>query len=139
MVAFSAPFIVPIYRPTERPQWSRFSPKSDGKAAAVTSNGLGGFAAKPSAEPVAGAGAPPADKLAYPPAPACPGESRGQYICCPPFMLIVEPVTKAALSLHRKLTPRAISSAWPSRPTGILATIFSSTGGGTAATMSVSI
>ena len=39
----------------------------------------------------------------------------------------------------RKATPRAISSAMPSRPTGILATIFSSTGAGTAATMSVSI
>ena len=62
-----------------------------------------------------------------------------QYICCPPLMLIVDPVTNPPSSEHRKLTPRAISLAWPNRPTGILATIFSRTGGGTAATMSVSI
>lgn len=62
-----------------------------------------------------------------------------QYMCCPPLMLMVEPVTKAASSAVRKATPRAISSAWPSRPTGTPATIFSSTFSGTAATMSVSI
>ena len=60
-------------------------------------------------------------------------------MCCPPFTLIVEPVMKPASSAHRNTTARAISSAWPSRPTGIFATIFSSTSGGTAATMSVSI
>lgn len=63
----------------------------------------------------------------------------GQYICCPPLIDIVDPVTNPASSLHRNATPRAISSAWPKRPTGIFATIFSSTGAGTAATMSVSI
>jgi len=62
-----------------------------------------------------------------------------QYMCCPPLSDKVVPVTKPASSLHRKATPRAISLAWPRRPTGILATIFSSTAGGTAATMSVSI
>ena len=36
-------------------------------------------------------------------------------------------------------TARAISSAWPSRPTGIRATIFSNTASGTAATISVSM
>lgn len=62
-----------------------------------------------------------------------------QYICWPPLMLRVEPVTNPPSSEHRNTTPRAISFAWPSRPTGILATIFSSTSAGTAATMSVSI
>ena len=62
-----------------------------------------------------------------------------QYICWPPLMLSVLPVMKPPSSAQRKVTPRAISLAWPSRPTGILATIFSSTSGGTAATMSVSI
>ena len=54
-------------------------------------------------------------------------------------MLMVEPVMKPPFSLVRNATPRAISSAIPKRPTGILATIFSSTGAGTAATMSVSM
>ena len=45
---------------------------------------------------------------------------------------IVDPVTKPASSATRNKTPRAISSALPSRPTGIFATIFSSTTGGTA-------
>jgi len=62
-----------------------------------------------------------------------------QYICCPPLMLSVDPVTNPPSSEHRNATPRAISCAWPSRPTGIFATIFSSTSAGTAATMSVSI
>ena len=62
-----------------------------------------------------------------------------QYICCPPLMLSVDPVTNPPSSEHRNATPRAISLAWPRRPTGILATIFSSTSAGTAATMSVSI
>ena len=50
-----------------------------------------------------------------------------QYMCWPPLIDRVEPVMKPPSSPHRKATPRAISSAWPSRPTGILATIFSST------------
>lgn len=62
-----------------------------------------------------------------------------QYICCPPLIDIVDPVTKPASSAIRNNTPRAISSALPKRPTGIFATIFSSTFGGTAATMSVSM
>ena len=66
-------------------------------------------------------------------------DHSGQYMCCPPLMLSVDPVTNAASSEQRKDTPRAISSALPSRPTGILATIFSSTSFGTAATMSVSM
>ena len=64
---------------------------------------------------------------------------RHQYICWPPLIDSVEPVTKPAFSSTRKATPRAISSALPSRLTGILATILPSTSGGTAATMSVSI
>src|SRR5205814_2379276 len=64
---------------------------------------------------------------------------HGQYICWPPLIDSVEPVMKPASSAIRNKTPRAISSALPSRPTGILATIFSSTGAGTADTMSVSV
>ena len=71
--------------------------------------------------------------------PGCGRRPLAQYICCPPLIDRVDPVTKPASSLHRKATPRAISSAWPRRPTGILATIFSSTGAGTAATISVSM
>src|SRR5688572_28722153 len=62
-----------------------------------------------------------------------------QYICCPPLMDRVEPVTKPAFSSTKKATPRAISSALPRRLTGILATILASTSSGTAATISVSI
>ncbi len=62
-----------------------------------------------------------------------------QYICWPPLIDSVEPVMKPASSAIRNTTPRAISSALPSRPTGILATIFSSTAAGTAETMSVSV
>lgn len=62
-----------------------------------------------------------------------------QYMCWPPLIDSVLPVTKPPSSLQKKATPRAISCAWPRRPTGIFATIFSSTAGGTAATMSVSI
>src|SRR3954454_25038197 len=62
-----------------------------------------------------------------------------QYMCCPPLIDSVEPVTKPAFSSTRKATPRAISSALPRRPTGIRATILPSTSSGTAATMSVSI
>ncbi len=68
-----------------------------------------------------------------------PATPTPQYMCWPPFIDSVEPVTKPASSEHRKATPRAISSARPSRPTGILATILVITSGGTAATMSVSI
>src|SRR5947209_7847192 len=64
---------------------------------------------------------------------------RTQYMCWPPLIDKVEPVMKPASSATRNTTPRAISSALPSRPTGILATIFSSTGAGTAETMSVSV
>jgi hypothetical protein len=64
---------------------------------------------------------------------------RAQYMCWPPLIDSVEPVMKPASSAIRNITPRAISSALPSRPTGILATIFSSTLAGTAATMSVSV
>jgi len=52
-----------------------------------------------------------------------------QYMCWPPLIDRVEPVMKPASSAIRNITPRAISSALPSRPTGILATIFSSTFG----------
>ena len=62
-----------------------------------------------------------------------------QYMCWPPLIDSVEPVMKPPFSSTRKATPRAISSALPSRPTGILATILPSTSSGTAATMSVSI
>src|SRR5258708_96242 len=65
-------------------------------------------------------------------------ERHHQYMCWPPLMKSVEPVTKPASSGSRNITPGAISSALPSRPTGILAAIFSSTLAGTAATMSVS-
>ena len=65
--------------------------------------------------------------------------SPDQYMCWPPLIDIVDPVTKPPSSEARKLTPRAISLAWPRRPTGIFATIFSSTFSGTAATMSVSV
>src|SRR5689334_638261 len=64
---------------------------------------------------------------------------RTQYMCWPPLIDSVEPVMKPASSATRNSTPRAISSALPRRPTGILATIFSSTGAGTAETMSVSV
>src|SRR5438270_791310 len=62
-----------------------------------------------------------------------------QYMCWPPLIDIVEPVMKPAFSSTRKATPRAISCALPSRPTGIRATILASTSSGTAATMSVSM
>jgi len=62
-----------------------------------------------------------------------------QYICWPPLIDKVEPVMKPQSSATRKTTPRAISSALPKRPTGILATMFSSTLGGTAESMSVSV
>ena len=62
-----------------------------------------------------------------------------QYICWPPLMDRVEPVMNPPSSETRNFTPRAISEAWPRRPTGILATILSSTSAGTARTMSVSI
>src|SRR3954470_13761481 len=62
-----------------------------------------------------------------------------QYMCWPPLIDRVEPVTKPPFSSTRKATPRAISSALPSRPTGIFATILPSTSSGTAATMSVSM
>src|SRR3546814_7670910 len=42
-----------------------------------------------------------------------------QYICWPPLIDSVDPVTNPASSAHRKATPRAISCALPSRPTGI--------------------
>ncbi len=42
-----------------------------------------------------------------------------QYICWPPLIESVDPVMKPALSLVKNSTPRAISLAWPSRPTGI--------------------
>jgi glutathione synthase/RimK-type ligase-like ATP-grasp enzyme len=64
---------------------------------------------------------------------------RHQYMCWPPLIDSVEPVTNPAFSSHRKATPRAISSALPRRPTGIRATIFCRTSSGTAATMSVSM
>jgi len=50
----------------------------------------------------------------------------------------VDPVMNSASSAVRKATPRAISTARPRRPTGMRATIFSSTSVGTARTMSVS-
>ena len=57
---------------------------------------------------------------------------------CPPLALSTAPVMKAASSDARKATSEAISSALPSRPTGICATMPSSTFSGTPATMSVS-
>src|SRR5215472_10529954 len=53
-----------------------------------------------------------------------------QYICWPPLIDSVEPVTKVAVSETRNSTPRAISSAWPRRPIGMRATIFFSTSSG---------
>jgi predicted MFS family arabinose efflux permease len=67
---------------------------------------------------------------------AGPGD---QYMCWPPLTDSVEPVMKPLSSSTRYSTALAISSAWPRRPTGILATIFSSTWAGTARTMSVSM
>src|SRR6476661_10580607 len=64
---------------------------------------------------------------------------RHQYMCWPPLIDSVEPVTNPPFSSTRKATPRAISSALPKRPTGIFATILPSTSSGTAATMSVSM
>ncbi len=61
-----------------------------------------------------------------------------QYMCWPPLIDSVEPVTNSASSAVRKATPRAMSSALPSRPIGMRATIFSSTSAGTARTISVS-
>src|SRR5690606_29347368 len=61
-----------------------------------------------------------------------------QYMCWPPLTDTVEPVTKLARSSTRNITAWAMSSAVPSRPTGIVAMIFSSTLSGTARTMSVS-
>ena len=55
-----------------------------------------------------------------------------------PLIDIVEPVMKSASSAVRNTTPRAMSSAWPRRPTGMRAMIFSKTSAGTARTMSVS-
>src|ERR1700730_15399126 len=68
-------------------------------------------------------------------APGSQNQARGfdqadaspQYICCPPLIESVEPVMNSASSAVRKATPRAMSTAWASRPTGIRATIFSST------------
>jgi len=60
-------------------------------------------------------------------------------IYCPPFTVRVAPVMNPASSAARNATQRAISSAIPRRPTGILATICSSTARGTAETISVSI
>lgn len=68
-----------------------------------------------------------------------PATRRAQYICWPPLIDSVEPVMNPASSAQRKATPRAISSAWPSLPTGTRATILVSTSCGTAATISVSI
>ena len=62
-----------------------------------------------------------------------------QYMCWPPLIDSVLPVMNPASSATRNTTPRAISLALPSRPTGMRATILASTSGGTAATMSVSI
>ena len=67
-------------------------------------------------------------------------EGRGppQYMCWPPLIDIVEPVTKSASSPQRNTTPRAMSWALPRRRIGMFWIIFSSTRSGTAATMSVS-
>ena len=62
-----------------------------------------------------------------------------QYMCWPPLIDSVDPVTNPAFSSTRNATPRAISSALPSRFTGIFAMILPSTSCGTAATMSVSM
>ena len=66
------------------------------------------------------------------------GREAHQYMCCPPFTESVEPVMKSASSATRNKTVRAMSSALPSRPTGIRAMIFSRTSAGTARTISVS-
>ena len=50
-----------------------------------------------------------------------------RYMCCPPLIDSVDPVMNSASSAVRKATPRAMSIALPSRPTGMRATIFSST------------
>ena len=62
-----------------------------------------------------------------------------QYMCWPPLIERVEPVMKPMSSSTRNSTPLAISLACPSRPTGMVAMIFSSTFSGTARTMSVSM
>ena len=64
--------------------------------------------------------------------------STDQYICCPPLTDSVEPVMKSASSATRNSTVREMSSACPSRPTGMRAMIFSRTSAGTARTISVS-
>ena len=68
-----------------------------------------------------------------------PTAPRPQYMCCPPLIESVEPVMKPMSSSTRNSTPLAISLACPSRPTGMVAMIFSSTFSGTARTMSVSM
>src|SRR5207248_9975303 len=61
-----------------------------------------------------------------------------QYMCWPPFTDNVEPVMKSASSATRNNTVRAMPSALTRPPTGMRATIFSSTSFGTARTISVS-
>lgn len=63
---------------------------------------------------------------------------RASYMSIPPLTDSTLPVMKPASSSARNRTARAISCAWPSRPTGIRATILSSASCGTAATISVS-
>ena len=53
---------------------------------------------------------PSAGRAGLGPAAAQPGQNR-QYICCPPLMLSVDPVTNPPSSEHRNATPRAISVA----------------------------
>jgi len=113
-------------------QLNRVSPPSSPPTAKPPSSDGFGFADPPA---VPGARAPLALPARKPDFRAC----ARQYICCPPLIDSVDPVTNPPSSEHRNATPRAISCAWPSRPTGIFATIFSSTSAGTAATMSVSI
>ena len=62
-----------------------------------------------------------------------------QAMCWPPFAAIVAPVMNPASSLARNATHFAISSAVPSRPTGICAVMLSRTFSGMAATISVLI
>jgi len=69
---------------------------------------------------------------------ALPEDDRLQYICWPPLIDSVEPVTKSASSEVKNPTPRAMSSGLPSRPVGILATILCRTSSGMARTISVS-
>src|SRR5437763_8966142 len=57
----------------------------------------------------------------------------------PPLTQSVSPVMNAPPSLTRNITALAISAGLASRPTGILATIFSRISGGTAATIAVSV